>query len=157
MTRDELLLAALAAGEASTAGLMRVTGLTERTCRNGLYHIMAEGYAWTPARGLFRLTEAGRTIASTLRGPPAVDRGGMETVAPPPSEDRTPSAESAALSPPSELMSGTSRSLAWALVGLVAAAVVVLGRRLPTPSPGGPVSASSTTWPYDDWRSYGPK
>ena len=71
MTRDELLLAALAEGEASTATLSQHTGLRERTCRYGLRRLIAEGYAWSPARGTWRLTGRGRTIAVELGPLPA--------------------------------------------------------------------------------------
>ena len=74
MTRDELLLAALSVGEASTATLSRCIGLGERTCRSGLRHLIAEGYAWSPERGTYRLTGRGRTIAAELGPlPPVVD------------------------------------------------------------------------------------
>ena len=66
MTRDELLLVALRDGETSTDILSRRTGLGERTCRSGLRHLIAEGYAWSPERGTYRLTGRGRAIAAEL-------------------------------------------------------------------------------------------
>ncbi len=72
MTRDELLLAALAEGEASTATLSQRTGLGERTCRYGLRHLIVEGYAWSPERGTWRLTGRGRAIAAELGSLPPV-------------------------------------------------------------------------------------
>ena len=80
MTRDELLLAALTAGEASTATLSRRTGLGERACRYGLRHLMAEGYAWSPERGTYRLTGRGRAIAAELGPLPPV--AGADTARP---------------------------------------------------------------------------
>ena len=74
MTRDELLLSALAEGDASTATLSQRTGLGERTCRAGLHHLIDEGYAWSPTRGAYRLTGRGRTIAAELGPlPPVAD------------------------------------------------------------------------------------
>jgi hypothetical protein len=158
MTRDELLLTALAAGEASPAALARATGLTERTCRNGLYHLTAEGYAWRPARSLWRLTDAGQTIASTLPEPQPAGRTRVVTVPYPATEGGTPAAaETAALAQPPEHTSGTLVSLGWALAWLVAFGVAVLGGRLPTPAPQGPPPVTlATEFPYDDWRSYRP-
>jgi predicted transcriptional regulator len=72
MTRDELLLVALRDGETSTVILSRRTGLGERACRYGLRHLIAEGYAWSPARGTYRLTGRGRAIAAELRPLPSV-------------------------------------------------------------------------------------
>jgi hypothetical protein len=69
MTRDELLLDTLAKGESSTAALALATGLGERTCRYGLRRLAEEGYVWSPARGLYRLTAVGRTIAGELVQP----------------------------------------------------------------------------------------
>ncbi|MGD0861777.1 MAG: hypothetical protein ABSA21_03335 [Candidatus Limnocylindrales bacterium] len=66
MTRDELLLAALARGQSSTVALAYETGLGERTCRYGLRHLIGADYVWSPERGLYRLTARGRTIAAEL-------------------------------------------------------------------------------------------
>ena len=83
MTRDELLLAALAAGAVSTADLVQATGLNEPTCRRGLRHLIDEGYVWSPERGRWRLTDSGRTIAAE---PPALASAG--TAEPPPTATR---------------------------------------------------------------------
>jgi DNA-binding IclR family transcriptional regulator len=72
MTRDELLLTVLTEGDASTDTLSRRTGLGERTCRYGLRHLITEGYAWSPARGTYRLTGRGRTIAAEFGPLPPV-------------------------------------------------------------------------------------
>jgi hypothetical protein len=79
MTRDELLLTVLAEGDASTATLSRLTGLGERTCRYGLRHLIDEGYAWSPARGAYRLTRRGRAIAAELG--PVSPAGAVEDAA----------------------------------------------------------------------------
>ena len=72
MTRDELLLAALADGETCTAALSARTGLSERACRYGLHHLIAGDYVWSPARGRYRLTARGRTIAAEIAPLPLV-------------------------------------------------------------------------------------
>jgi hypothetical protein len=158
MTRDELLLTALAAGEASPPALARVTGLTERTCRNGLYHLVAEGYAWRPARSLWRLTEAGRTISSALSLAPPADWTTVEFVPYPATERGTPPAtESAALAPPPGRKLDVLTALGWALGALVAIGVVAVGLRLPTaPAQGPPPATLDNGFPYDDWRSWSP-
>jgi hypothetical protein len=69
MTRDELLLSALARGESSTVALANATGLRERTCRYGLTRLIGADYVWSPKRGLFRLTARGRMIAAELVTP----------------------------------------------------------------------------------------
>jgi DNA-binding IclR family transcriptional regulator len=90
MTRNELLLAALAEGERSTAELCQRTGLGERTCRNGLRHLISEGYAWSPERGSYRLTSRGRAIASELGPvPPLADPVTSESAPGPPDAQRT--------------------------------------------------------------------
>lgn len=66
MTRDELLLSALARGESSTVALANETGLGERTCRYGLRHLIGAEHVWSPERGHYRLTARGRTIAAEL-------------------------------------------------------------------------------------------
>ena len=90
MTRNELLLAALAEGERSTAALCQRTGLGERTCRNGLRHLISEGYAWSPERGRYRLTSRGRAIAAELGPlPPVADAITSESTSGPPDVKRT--------------------------------------------------------------------
>lgn len=154
MTRDELLLAALAAGDASTAALVRLTGLMERTCRYGLRHLIAEGYAWSPERGTWRLTEAGRAVAWALPGLPAAGRSAVEAVALPAGAGGMPTAaETAGLSPPPERSSGMPASLGWGLAGLIAVVALAIARRLPTPPPEAPPSAPIPTgWPYSGWQ-----
>ncbi|HEX9044434.1 MAG TPA: hypothetical protein VF802_05340 [Candidatus Limnocylindrales bacterium] len=74
MTRDELLLAALTGGEASTATLSRATGLGERRARAGIAHLTGVGYVWSPVRGRYRLTARGRTISAEIGFLPPADR-----------------------------------------------------------------------------------
>ncbi len=90
MTRNELLLAALAEGERSTAELCQQTGLGERTCRNGLRHLIREGYAWSPERGSYRLMSRGRDIAAELGPlPPVAEPTTNESAPGPPDVTRT--------------------------------------------------------------------
>lgn len=154
MTRNELLLAALAAGDASTAALVRSTGLTERTCRYGLRHLIAIGYAWSPERGRWRLTDAGRAIASAPLGLPAAGRSRVEAVALPVGGGGTATAAgTAGPSPSPDHAWSMSASLGWALAGIAAVVAVALARRLPTPPPLAPPSAPPTVWPYYGWRT----
>ena len=73
MTRNELVLAALAGGEASTAAIAQLTGLPERVCRYRFRWLIREGYAWSPERGRYRLTARGRAIAAEV--PPLATAG----------------------------------------------------------------------------------
>jgi biotin operon repressor len=66
MTRNELVIAALAGGDVSSAAIAKATGLSERACRSRLRHLIAEGYAWSPERGRYRLTVRGRAIAAEV-------------------------------------------------------------------------------------------
>ena len=66
MTRDELILSALARGEASTAELVELTDIPERRCRKGLRRLVRDNYVWSPARGRWRVTRRGREIVSEL-------------------------------------------------------------------------------------------
>ena len=89
MTRDELILATLAGGDASTAALSSATGLSERTCRYGTAHLIKAGYIWSPERGRWRLTEAGRAIVAELGDAPGPDRAAAQATDAP----ATPTAE----------------------------------------------------------------
>lgn len=80
MTRNELVIAALEGGHASTAAIAQATGLAERACRYRLRWLIREGYAWSPERGRYRLTAWGRAIAAEVRPlaaphPPAAGPG----------------------------------------------------------------------------------
>ena len=66
MTRNELVIAALAGGDTSTVAIAQATGLSERACRSRLRYLIGEGYAWSPKRGRYRLTVRGRAIAADL-------------------------------------------------------------------------------------------
>ena len=147
MTRDELLLAALAAGATTTAGLMRSTGVKERSCRYGLSHLVAVGYAWSPERGCWRLTEAGRAIASALPSLLPAERPSAESVVPAVDEGGTATADETA-EPDGAL--GTRAALWWALAGAIGAVLLALARRSAI-SPPSPPSAPPTVWPYDGW------
>ena len=156
MTRDELLLAALAAGEVTTAGLVRSTGVSERNCRYGLRRLIVAGYAWSPERGRWRLTEAGRAIASGLPELPATDRPHAQSIATPPSPGGTsPAVETREASGPQRDSPAMPALLGWALTGIAAVVVWAIARRLPTSLPA-PPSSAPTAWPYDGWRIGGP-
>jgi DNA-binding HxlR family transcriptional regulator len=66
MTRNELVLAALAGGEASTATIAQLTGLSERVCRYRFRWLIKDAYAWSPERGRYRLTARGRALAAEV-------------------------------------------------------------------------------------------
>lgn len=71
MTRNELLLMALARtrdGIASTAVLADLASLPERTARRGLLALTRQSLVWSPNRGRWRMTPAGREIAASLIG-----------------------------------------------------------------------------------------
>ena len=68
MTRDELILTALGRGEASTAELVELTDIPERSCRRGLRQLAGESLVWSPERGTWRLTQRGRELAEELAG-----------------------------------------------------------------------------------------
>jgi len=153
MTRDELLLAALATGATSTAGIMRATGVRERSCRYGLTRLIAVGYAWSPQRGRWRLTEAGRAIASTLPSLAAAGPPDAESIAPPAGDGGAATgAKTTELGGPPEHLSGTPAAFWWTLAGIAAAVVLALARRsAAVPSPP-PPSTPPTMWSDDGWR-----
>jgi len=153
MTRDELLLTALAAGATTTAALVRSTGVTERTCRYGVSHLIAVGHVWSPERGRWRLTEAGRAIASTLPSLAAAERPAAQSVALPVDEGGTViAADTAELASPAEDPPGAPGSFWWTLAGIGAVVVLALARRSATLPPSAPPPASPIVWPYDGWR-----
>lgn len=153
MTRDELLLAAMAAGATTTAALMGATGVTERTCRYGLSHLITVGCVWSPERGRWRLTDAGQAIAATLPSLSAAEPPAAESTALPMTESGTVVAAHAAqpaLLPKDP--SGTPTSFWWTVAGIAAAVVVALARRSAGAPPPLAPSAPPTVWPYDGWR-----
>jgi hypothetical protein len=153
MTRDELLLAAMAAGATTTAALARATSLIERTCRYGLSHLIAVGYVWSPERGRWRLTESGRAIAATLPSLAAMEWPAPEPVALPVDEggtvitSDTPQPTSLPADAPV-----TPTSLWWTLAGIAAAVVLTLARQSPTLPPASPPPAPRIVWLHDGWH-----
>lgn len=145
MTRDELLLAALAGGATTTAALMDATGVIERTCRYGLSHLIAVGYVWSPERGHWRLTEAGRAIAATLPGVAAMGPPAPESIALPVDEGGTViAADTAELALSPEEPPGAPGSFWWTLAGIAVAVVLAIARRSassppPVPPPAPPI------------------
>lgn len=149
MTRDELILSALVTGDRSTADLAQTTGLSERVCRYGVAHLIGVGYVWSPARGRWRLTEAGRVIAATLSSPPADGELAPEST-PLLDDERAPVAEQ-----PTTVASahqpGPPASVWWTVAGIIVAVALAIARRSgPTPPPPSP-PAPPTIEPYG-WR-----
>ncbi len=150
MTRDELLLASLAAGETTTAELVRTTGVGERSCRYGLQRLIRMGYVWSPVRGRWRLTEGGWTIASELVGLPKAGGPDVEPI-PLPTGGTEPAASEGSVrrSLPTEDPTGMP-PLGWALAGIGVAVALAIARRLTSP-PSPPSPASPTGAPHDGW------
>ena len=165
MTRDEAILSALLGGDASTLALAAAAARSERAARYGLSHLATAGLVWSPERGRWRLTEAGRAIAVTLPESAALSTGAVRHDAPPvpsaPSNDSTGSA--AALDEPSKAPAWTVPGWLWefgaAIVG--AGALLLLTawppreapppREPPEPAPPAP---TSTGWPSTDWQQW---
>lgn len=153
MTRDELLLAGMAAGATTTAALIAATGVTERTCRYGLSHLITVGYVWSPERGRWRLTDAGLAIAATLPSLSVAELPPAESTTLPANQSATVVAAHASqptLHPKDP--SGTSASLWWTVAGIAAAVVLALARRSATMPLPAPPPAPPAIWPYDGWR-----
>jgi len=151
VTRNELVLLALRTGDRSTAELARTTGLSERVCRYGLRHLIVVGYAWSPARGRWRLTDAGRVIASTLPSLLAAGQPDAESIALPEGGGGTATAEEPARLASGD-PSGTPTSVWWTLAGIIVAIAVAVARRSGPVPPPLPPPAPPTAWPYDGWR-----
>ena len=84
MTRNERLLAAVAtieAGTASTLAVAELASIPERTVRRGMRALGRQGLVWSPVRGRWQLTPAGREIAASLTATGETDK----TEAEPPS------------------------------------------------------------------------
>ena len=60
--REDLILAALAAGPLSVAELEERTGLIARRIQRGLRSLIADDYVVRPAWGSYRLTGRGRAV-----------------------------------------------------------------------------------------------
>ena len=181
MTRDELLLAALARGDASTAALAQTSGLSERTCRYGLARLVKAGYVWCPERGSWRLTDAGRAIAATLSAatpagpaegqltespgadsapPIVVERAGPSQVAaayPAQTADQRRTVEASAR--PADAGLSLPGWLAWGLAALAVGVIALVYRADEVPAPSAPATPSGssmpTGWPYNDWQNWG--
>ena len=155
MTRDELLLITLLRGDASTVALARAAERSERAARYGLAHLVMTGLVWSPKRGCWRLTEAGRAIAATLHQPPAApaEAAAHASAAPEPAVPRLSDAQTASPAGAAWRVPGWLPGLGAIVLGVVA--LVWLAARSPTdaapqplappPFPGG--------WPYPDWQT----
>lgn len=67
MTIDERILMALAAGPSSTAALAAALDYPPRSVRRRLRRLIRDGYVFSPDRGRYRITRAGR-VAMDLDG-----------------------------------------------------------------------------------------
>ncbi|HUZ02377.1 MAG TPA: hypothetical protein VNF71_02820 [Acidimicrobiales bacterium] len=163
MTRDELLLTALLGGDASTVVLAVAAGRSERAARYGLRHLVKTGLVWSPERGRWRLSEAGRAIAATITQPPAAP---AETLAPD-AADYASTNPQAAVTHSSDAQTASAAGGAWSVpawlwalgaIVLGAVALVSLVARPPTdaaPEPPSPAPLPGG-WPYTDWQTWVP-
>lgn len=62
MTVDERILLTLAAGPASSAGLAAALHWHSRAIRRRLRRLIRDGYVFSPERGRYRITRAGRAV-----------------------------------------------------------------------------------------------
>ena len=163
MTRDELLLTALLGGDASTVALAGAAGRSERAARYGLTHLVKIGYVWSPERGRWRLTEAGRAIAATMSQPAAApaeaharEASDHASAAPQPAVQRLSDAQTASPAGDTWRVPGWLWGLGAIILGTVA--LVSFGTRPPTdatPEPPSPAPLPGG-WPYTDWQSWVP-
>ena len=161
MTRDELLLTTLFRGDASTAVLAGAAVRSERAVRYGLAHLVKLGYVWSPERGRWRLTDAGRAIAATISQPPwvpaqahAPEAADHASAAPQPAVPRLSDAETA--SPPGDAWRVPGWLWGLGAIVLGAAALVSLAARSPSdtvPQPASPPPLPGG-WPYPDWQTW---
>lgn len=161
MTRDELLLTALLRGDASTVALAGAAGRSERAARYGLTHLAKTGLVWSPERGRWRLTEAGRVIAATISQRAATP---VETHAPDAADDASPDPQ-AAVTHASDAQTASPAGDTWRVPGwlwglgatvLGVVALVSLAARPPTdatPEPPSPAPLPGGL-PYTDWQTW---
>ena len=163
MTRDELLLTALLRGDASTVVLAGAAGRSERAARYGLTHLVKTGLVWSPERGRWRLTEAGRVIAATISQPAAAP---AETHAPE-AADPASTAPQPALTHPSDALTASPAGDTWRVPGwlwglgaIVLGAVAFLSMAVRPPTDAAPEPPSPAPlpggWPYTDWQTWVP-
>jgi hypothetical protein len=163
MTRDELLLTALLEGDASAVVLAQAAGRSERAARYGLANLAKTGLVWSPERGRWRLTEAGRAIAATVHQPPAVTDeahapdASVTASAAPEDADTHPSAAATA-SPAVDTWSVPGWLWGFGAIILGAVALVSLAARPPNDAASEPPSPAPLPdgWPYTDWQTWVP-
>ena len=161
MTRDELLLTALLGGDASTAVLAGAAGRSERAARYGLTHLVKTGLVWSPERGRWRLTEAGRVIAATMSQPAAApaeaqapEASARASAAPQPAVQRFSDTQTAPAAGDTWRVPGWLWGLGATVLGLVA--LVSFSARPPTdatPEPPSPAPLPGGL-PYTDWQTW---
>ena len=161
MTRDELLLTALLRGDASTVALAQAAGRSERAARYGLTHLVMTGLVWSPERGRWRLTEAGRAIAATMSQRAAApaeahapEAAAHASAATQPAVPRLSDAQTAPAAGDTWRVPGWLWGLGATVLGLVA--LVSLAARPPTdatPEPPSPAPLPGGL-PYTDWQTW---
>ena len=161
MTRDELLLTALLRGDASTVALAGAAGRSERAARYGLTHLAKIGLVWSPERGRWRLTEAGRAIAATVSQPAAAPA----EVQAPEAVEHSSHAPQPAVTHPSDTQTAPTAGDTWRVPGwlwglgatvLGLVALVSLSARPPTDTTREPPSPAPLPGglPYTDWQTW---
>jgi len=161
MTRDELLLTTLLGGDASTVVLAQAADRSERAARYGLTHLVKIGYVWSPERGRWRLTDAGRAIAVTIPQPSAAPAETHEpdaTVTPSAAPEDADTRPTAAETAPSGGDTGSVPGWLWALGAIVLGVLALKSMAArpstdPAPEPSSPAPIPAG-WPYNGWQSW---
>ena len=124
-------------------------------------HLVTSGLVWSPERGRWRLTEAGRVIAATISQPAAAPAQAHT----PEAADHASAAPQPAVPHPSDAQTASPVGDAWPVPGwlwglgaivLGVVALVSLAARSPTgvaPQPSSPLPLPGG-WPYPDWQTW---
>jgi hypothetical protein len=78
MYRDDLILQGIAAGATSTATLAEHTGISTASVWRGLRRLMGSSHVFSPARGVYRLTDSGAALLGLPDGVPAAPEQSAE-------------------------------------------------------------------------------